>query len=418
MLKNTVPKGLTAEVLRTIATAVGTPAYVYDWEHIENQCRTLQKSLCDVDHLLCFAVKANSNLHILSRMFALGMGADVVSGGEYQRALRAGCPPQRIVFSGVGKLPAEIDAALKTGLFTFNVESIFEISLIAAAAKRAKVTAPICLRVNPNIDAKTNPYIATGLYETKFGIAESDMPAALALVKQYQSQLTFKGIACHIGSQITEAGPLQEAALRMRALAEQLRAEGWQVPVVNLGGGLGILYNDEKPLSLSEYGNIVKQVAQAGVKLVLEPGRVLVGNSGVLLTRVLGTKATPHKRFVIVDGAMTELIRPCLYEAYHDIVPLDAPSDSKNAKLTDVVGPVCETSDFLGKDRLLPEVKEGDYLVVCSAGAYGASMGSTYNSRPRPPEVLVEKGQAVMIRRREALEELWALETASPLAFK
>lgn len=394
--------------LSRIAQAVGTPAYIYSATTLDSRCEILKKAFESYPTLICFAVKANHNLSVLKRVFGHGLGADVVSVGELERALKAGVSPERVVFSGVGKTDAEISAAIQRGIYSFNVESPYELGRLAALAASAKSPVGISLRINPNIDVKTNPYIATGLYTTKFGIAEQDLAPLLATLKNHK-QLRLLGLACHIGSQITELGPFREAVTRLVQLTRDLSSQGFRPECVNLGGGLGIPYRGEAVPSANEYGEtLLKALEGTGLRLLIEPGRSLVGEMGALLTRVIQVKKTPKKTFVVVDAAMNDLIRPSLYDAYHAIEPVK--KSGAKSSVVDVVGPVCETGDFLGLDRELPELSSGDLLLVRSCGAYGATMASNYNTRPRAPEVLVENGDFRVVRRRERLQDLWALE--------
>lgn len=407
-----LPSSLKSTVLREIAEQYGTPVYVYSWGHISGQCASFKAHIGHQPSTICYAVKANNNVSLLRNIFSEGMGADVVSGGEFQRAQRGNCPPHKMVFSGVGKSKDEISMALEYGLLAFNVESLFELAHIEEMAQKLGKIAPVCLRINPNIDAKTNPYIATGLYETKFGLSEDSIPEALTLLKELK-HVKLLGLACHIGSQITDLGPIRQALERMLGIVGELRSKGYVLEILNMGGGLGINYGNEMAPTIAQYGQMLTHaLSGSSLRLVLEPGRALVGNSGVLLTRVLGSKWTPKKRFVIVDAAMTELIRPCLYDAFHhvSVVHSAVPTPEVDG-LTDVVGPVCETSDFLALNRQLPLLEGGALLAIHSCGAYGASMGSSYNTRPRPPEVLVSKDSSYrLIRRRETVSEIWQAE--------
>lgn len=396
--------------LARIAAEVGTPCFVYSRASLTSAARALTGAFAAHPTLACYAVKANGNLSVLKELFSQGLGADVVSAGEMERALAAGVRADRIVFSGVGKTDEEISRALENAILALNVESLEEIQRIGIIARRLKRTAPICLRVNPNIDAKTNPYIATGLYTTKFGIAESDLPEALSLVKKL-GEVRLLGLACHIGSQITELGPFTEAARRMSELSVKVRSQGFPLESLDLGGGLGIRYDDETPPSISDYAKtLLTAVAPTGLKLILEPGRWLVGNAGLLVTRVIGTKRTPEKRFLIVDAAMNDLARPALYDAFHRIVPFREKAWS--ADQGDIVGPICESGDFLAKDRKLPDATAGDLLIVQSCGAYGSSMSSRYNCRPLSPEVLVDGAQFRIVRPRETTASQWESEKA------
>ncbi len=396
--------------LEHIAKEVGTPCYVYSLATLRRHARRLQEAFASYPTLPCFAVKANSNLSVLREIFSLGYGADIVSLGELERAIRADVDPERVVYSGVGKRVDEIEAALARGIFSFNVESMGELEQIAAVSRRKGAVARIALRVNPNIDAKTNPKITTGLFSTKFGLVESQ---ALAMAERIKSLPSLKlvGVGCHIGSQILEIQPLAEAAKILAAFAEKLRAQGHQLECIDMGGGLGIRYKNEEPPEPELYAKaLIDAVRPTGLKLLIEPGRVLVGNMGILLTRVIARKQTPEKSFLIVDGAMNDLIRPSMYDSFHEIRAVRESAKEAN-RLMDVVGPVCETGDFFGKDRLLPEsLDEGDLVYLRSAGAYGSAMASNYNSRPRAPEILVDGTQFRVVRQREKLEDLWRLE--------
>lgn len=397
--------------LPKLAAEIGTPAYVYSEATLVRHCRNFLAAFKSYPTTACFAVKSLSNLSVMQRIFAEGFGADLVSIGELERALLAGAKPDQIVFSGVGKKDDEIIRALDVGILMFNVESPFELDRIASLAKARGKVAGVALRVNPNIDAKTNEKISTGLYTTKFGLPEEELPPLLARIAQ-DKHLSLAGIGCHIGSQITELGPLGDAARRMAEIAQGILAQGHKPKCLDMGGGLGIRYRDEQPPSLEDYARtLIKAVAPTGLSLIVEPGRVLVGNIGILLTRVIGVKKTPARHFVIVDAAMNDLIRPSLYESFHEILPV-TPRTQAPEVLCDVVGPVCETGDFLGKGRTLPLPEEGDLLAVRGCGAYASSMASQYNSRPRAAEVLVQGGGFRVVRPRETLESLWASELA------
>lgn len=396
--------------LPELAAQVGTPAYVYSEATLTRHCRRFLDAFKSYPTLACFAVKALSNLSVLNRIAQEGFGADLVSRGELERALLAGVKPEKIVFSGVGKTDDEIQRALDVGILMFNVESGYELDRIGELAQRKKTTARVALRVNPNIDAKTNEKISTGLYTTKFGLPEDELPALLGRIKR-QGSLKLAGIGCHIGSQITELSPLGDAARRMAEIAQGVMAQGHKLEFLDMGGGLGIRYKDEQPPSLEDYAQtVIEAIAPTGLKLIVEPGRVLVGNVGVLLTRVIGVKKTPARHFVVVDAAMNDLIRPTLYDSYHDILPVKTPARGEAEVLCDFVGPVCETGDFLGKGRTLPLPKEGDLVMIRGCGAYASSMASQYNSRPRAPEVMVSGSTSRVIRPRETLESLWSGE--------
>jgi len=395
--------------LSAIAERVGTPCYVYSQATLARHCKVLVEAFASYPTTLCYAVKANSNLTVLKEIFASGFGADVVSAGELERALLAGAAPEKIVFSGVGKQAHEIRKGIKAGIRSFNVESRDELALIEATAKEMKNVARISLRINPNIDARTNPAITTGLYSTKFGLAEDEAREIILSLRERPS-LELVGIACHIGSQIVDLEPLQSAARRMASFAAEARAMGFPLRYLNAGGGLGIRYKNEVPPPVEAYAAaLIQEIAQTGLELVVEPGRVLVGNIGVLLTRVLSVKKTPVKTFFIVDAAMNDLLRPSIYGSYHEILPVST-ANGEECVLADIVGPICETGDFLGKDRTLPLARIGDLMFVRGCGAYSSSMASNYNSRPRAPEVLVSGDSTQIIRRRESLESLWAHE--------
>lgn len=390
--------------LREIAARVGTPCYVYSLATLQRHYRVFHEAFDAIDHLVCFSVKANSNLAVLRTFVKEGSGFDIVSGGELFRALRAGADPGKIVFSGVGKSRDEIRAALAVGILMFNVESPGELEAINEIAGAAGARARVALRVNPDVDPKTHPYISTGLKKSKFGIhmqrSVEDYRRARAL-----PHVEVVGIDCHIGSQLTTVPPFVDALARIRHLAERLRHEGFDIRYIDMGGGLGITYNDEQPPGPHEYAAaIVEGLRGLDVTLVLEPGRVIVGNAGMLLTRVLYLKGTDEKNFVVVDGGMNDLIRPALYGSYQAIEPvIRRDGDGFTA---DVVGPVCESGDFFAKDRRLPAIEPGDLLAVMSAGAYGFVMASNYNTRPRPPEVLVAGTDVHVVRTRETQEEL------------
>lgn len=400
--------------LEQLARQYGTPLFVYSRQALVRQFTRLRAAFASYPTLACFAVKSNSNIAILAEAGRHGYGADVVSVGELERALAAGIPADRIVFSGVGKRPDEIHRGLQAGILSFNVESLFELDTIAHLATEAGQTARICLRINPNISAETHAHITTGLHDTKFGVPEADLPAALDRIRATTS-LTLIGISCHIGSQITKLEPLRQAAQTMRAFAERIRAQGFAIELLDLGGGLGIRYADETPPDFRDYAAaLIEAMAGSGLRLVLEPGRVLVGNAGVLVTQVLGIKKTPAKTFVVVDAAMNDLARPALYGAFHGVAPVRSPASSSES-VVDIVGPICESTDTLARNRSIALPAAGDFLFFKSCGAYGSSMGSTYNSRPRPPEVLVDGKQSHVIRERESLQDIWRHERIAQL---
>jgi len=397
--------------LADVAAHVGTPCYVYSRAALEDAYRAFEAALGGREHLVCYAMKANSNLAVLDLFARLGAGFDIVSGGELARALAAGGRPERIVFSGVGKTEAEIGTALASGILCFNVESAAELARIARIAAATGRRAPVSLRVNPDVDPRTHPYISTGLKENKFGVAYGD---ALALYRQAAAapSLEVIGLGFHIGSQLAEVAPFVDALDRLLALADALEREGIRLRHVDIGGGLGIRYRDEHPPAVADYlGAMLARLAGRPYRLLLEPGRALVGNAGLLLTRVEYLKPGAPRSFAIVDAAMNDLMRPSLYDAWHDILPVVR--RAAPAGRYEVVGPVCETGDFLGRDRDLA-IAEGDLLAVMSAGAYGMSMSSNYNSRPRAAEVVVDGAVVHVVRTRESVESLFALERRLP----
>ncbi len=397
--------------LSAIAERFGTPTYVYSRAHIEAQYRAYADALSGIPHLVCFAVKANSNLGVLNVLARLGAGFDIVSRGELERVLAAGGKPDRIVFSGVGKSRDDMRRALEVGVHCFNVESTVELERLQVVAAELGKVAAISLRVNPDVDAGTHPYISTGLKENKFGIAIADAEAVYARAAELPN-LKVVGVDCHIGSQLTTLPPFLDALDRLLALIDRLAARGIRIEHLDLGGGLGVRYKDETPPLAGDYIAAVRErIAGRNLALVFEPGRSIVANAGVLLTRVEYLKHTEHKDFAIIDAAMNDLIRPALYQAWMDVVPV-SPREGE-ARAYDLVGPICETGDFLAKNRELV-LEEGDLLAVCSAGAYGFVMSSNYNTRGRAAEVLVDGEQAHEVRRRETLAELYAGESLLP----
>ena len=397
--------------LRAVADAVGTPAYIYSRAALLESYSAYDRAFAAVPHVICYAVKANANLGVLATLARAGAGADIVSGGELFRALRAGVPPKKIIFSGLGKTRDEMRDALKADILMLNVESVSELRALDEVAREMGVRAPVGLRVNPDVDPQTHPYISTGLKTSKFGI-----PIAEALAV-YDEAARLKGvevlgIQMHVGSQLTKTTPFADAGARLAALAKTLRERGITVRYLDLGGGLGIRYRDEKPPRHEDYAAVLVPLArELDVTVVIEPGRSIVGNAGVLLTRVLYRKTTEAKRFVVVDAAMNDLIRPSFYDAYHEIRPVDEAQTTAPVETADVVGPICESGDFLAKDRALPNLGEGDLVAVMSAGAYGFAMASNYNARPRAAEVLVDGAGYTIVRRRETYEDLVAGET-------
>jgi diaminopimelate decarboxylase len=391
--------------LSRIAKEIGTPCYIYSYGTLTRHFRAFDGAFHGIPHIVAFAMKANSNLAILRLMAREGSGADIVSGGELYRALKAGIQPAKIVFAGVGKSREEIRAALDADILMFNVESSAELKLISEVATEMSRRARVALRINPDIDPKTHPYISTGLKKSKFGIAADRALEEFKLASSLK-HVEVVGVHKHIGSQLTEITPFVDALKRILSLVELLKAQGTDIRYINIGGGLGITYADERPPHPKDLAEAISpMIRDLKCVLIMEPGRVIVGNAGVLMTKVLYTKDTDAKRFVIVDAAMNDLIRPSLYGAYHDIRPVREMLHPRT-KTVDVVGPVCESGDFLAKDRNLPEVGNGDLLAVMSAGAYGFVMSSNYNSRPRIPEVLIKEGQVHVIRARESYEDL------------
>jgi len=393
--------------LSEVADQFDTPAYVYSKTALIAAFNNFEAGLSNFSHLICFAVKANPNLAILNLFASIGAGFDIVSGGELARVIAAGGDPSKIVFSGVGKTADEMRAALSAGIFCFNVESAAELERLNAVAGEMGKVAPVSLRVNPNVDAKTHPYISTGLKNNKFGVAYED---AFGLYQRASDMpnIAVHGVDCHIGSQLTELSPFLDSMDRVLALVDQLEAVGIHIQHIDVGGGIGICYSDETPPDFSVYAAaVLKKVEGRNVKLVFEPGRALVGNAGVLLTKVEYLKHTESKNFAIVDAAMNDLMRPALYDAYHEILAVK-PRQGE-ALNYEIVGPVCESGDFLGHDRMLA-LEEGDLLAIMSAGAYGMSMSSNYNTRPRAAEVMVDGDKCHLIRRRETVAELFALE--------
>ncbi|RJG12950.1 diaminopimelate decarboxylase [Pseudomonas cavernicola] len=397
--------------LSAIAERFGTPTYVYSRAHIAAQYHAYADALDGVAHLVCYAVKANSNLAVLNVLARLGAGFDIVSRGELERVLAAGGEPSKIVFSGVGKTRDDMRRALQVGVHCFNVESTDELERLQLVAAELGVQAPVSLRVNPDVDAGTHPYISTGLKENKFGIAIADAEAVYARANEL-ANLQVIGVDCHIGSQLTSLPPFIDALDRLLALIDRLAERGIRIRHLDLGGGVGVRYKDETPPLVSDYIQAVRaRTAGRDLALVFEPGRYIVANAGVLLTQVEYLKHTEHKDFAIVDAAMNDLIRPALYQAWMDVVAVQ-PRDGQ-PRLYDIVGPICETGDFLAKGRELA-LAEGDLLAVCSAGAYGFVMSSNYNTRGRCAEVLVDGEQAFEVRRRETVQELYAGESLLP----
>ncbi|UUM30706.1 diaminopimelate decarboxylase [Vibrio japonicus] len=398
--------------LSDLAHQYGTPLYVYSRATLERHWHAFDKSVGAHPHLVCYAVKANSNLGVLNALARLGSGFDIVSGGELERVLAAGGDPSKVVFSGVGKTEEEMKRALELGIKCFNVESEPELERLNKVAGALGVKAPISLRINPDVDANTHPYISTGLRDNKFGIAFDRAPEVYKFAASLKN-LNVKGIDCHIGSQLTDIEPFIDATDRLLALIDDLEAQGITIEHLDVGGGLGVVYRDELPPEPSEYAKALlgRLDNHQNLELIFEPGRAIAANAGVLLTKVEFLKHTEHKNFAIIDAAMNDLMRPALYQAWQDIVPVK-PREGE-AVTYDLVGPICETGDFLGKDRTLV-LEQNDLLAVRSAGAYGFVMSSNYNTRTRVAEVMVDGDQAHLVRQREELSSLWALENILP----
>ncbi|BBM63411.1 diaminopimelate decarboxylase [Vibrio alfacsensis] len=398
--------------LHALAEQYGTPLYVYSRATLERHWNAFDSSVGQHPHLVCYAVKANSNLGVLNALARLGSGFDIVSGGELERVIAAGGDAKKVVFSGVGKTPAEMKRALELGIKCFNVESEPELERLNRVAGELGVIAPISLRINPDVDAKTHPYISTGLRDNKFGIAFDRAPAVYQFAQSLPN-LNVQGIDCHIGSQLTNIEPFIDATDRLLALIDDLKAQGINIRHLDVGGGLGVVYRDELPPQPSDYAKalLARLENHQELELIFEPGRAIAANAGILLTRVEFLKHTEHKNFAIIDAAMNDLMRPALYQAWQDIVPV-SPRDGE-AQTYDLVGPICETGDFLGKDRALV-LQEGDLLAVRSAGAYGFVMSSNYNTRTRAAEVMVDGTQSHLVRQREELTSLWQLEQILP----
>ncbi|PKM22377.1 MAG: diaminopimelate decarboxylase [Gammaproteobacteria bacterium HGW-Gammaproteobacteria-14] len=393
-----------------LAERFGTPLYIYSRATLERHFRAFDDAFGDHPHQVCYAVKANSNIAVLNILARLGAGFDIVSGGELTRVLRAGGDPHKIVFSGVGKTADEIELALKVGIHCFNVESAAELELLNLVAGEQDTVARIAIRVNPDVDAETHPYISTGLKENKFGVDIEEAPALYQHAADL-AHIEVIGVDCHIGSQLTKLTPFEDALTRVLALVDKLQAQGITIRHLDLGGGLGVRYRDETPPEPADYIAALLKHIPADMPVHIEPGRAIAANAGLFATRVLYLKPTAHKNFAVVDGAMNDLIRPSLYSAWMDIIPVQ-PHDA-DCRQWDIVGPVCETGDFLGKDRTL-SLESGDLLAIRSAGAYGFSMASNYNSRNRPAEVMVDGDQAFLVRQRETYEEQLRLESLLP----
>jgi len=398
--------------VKEIAARIGTPFYLYSHATLKRHFEVFSEAFNGVDNLICYSAKANTNLAVLKLYADLGCGLDIVSGGELYRGLNAGFAPERIVYSGVGKTVEEIDYALDSGILMFNVESLAELEQIDRRAGKLKKRASVSIRVNPDVDPKTHPYTATGLKKNKFGIGH-DVALDSYRAADKLENLDIVGVDCHIGSQITEAEPFQAALQNLKGLIDELKSCGMNIRYLDMGGGLGITYADETPPSLQEYADaIISQLKDTGLQLILEPGRVLVGNAGILVTEVLYRKSGEVKNFVIVDAGMNDLLRPTLYQAFHAIEPVV--NSRKEMIVADVVGPICESGDFLAIDRSIANVQSGDLMAVMSAGAYGFVMSSNYCSRPRVAEVMVKGDRFNVVKARESYEDLVRGEALPP----
>ena len=391
--------------IQHIVEQVGTPCYIYSHRTLIRHFHAFDDAFHDIPHIVAYAMKANSNIAVLKLLAKEGSGADIVSGGELFRALKAGVPSHKIVFAGVGKSSEEIRYALESKILMFNVESSGELLLINEVAQAMGLRANVALRINPDIDPQTHPYISTGLKKSKFGIA------ADRALKEFESAITLPhidvvGVHCHIGSQLTQVTPFVDAIKKVLGLIQTLKSQGVKIRYMNIGGGLGITYSDETPPHPKDLAAAIAPLLQTtSCEIIMEPGRSIVGNAGILVTKVLYNKKGTHKQFVIVDAAMNDLLRPSLYEAHHEIQPV-LKNESAPVNTVDVVGPICESGDFLAKDRKMPQLQSGDLLAVMSAGAYGFTMASNYNSRPKTPEVLVKDDTIMVIRQRETYEDL------------
>jgi diaminopimelate decarboxylase len=398
--------------LAQLAAQYSTPLYVYSRAALTANYLAFDQAFDFIDHQVCFAVKSNSNIGVLSILAKLGAGFDIVSGGELERVLAAGGAPEKVVFSGLGKTEAEIERALQVGIACFNVESAAEITRIDRVAQRLGVRAPISLRVNPDVDAQTHPYISTGLKENKFGIPSDTVYEVYALAASLAG-IEVVGIDCHIGSQLTTTQPFQDALIKVIEMIKNLKAQGIHLKHIDIGGGLGVTYRDETPPTPAQYAEALRPaLEELGLKVYMEPGRAISANAGVLLTTVDMLKPTAHRNFALIDAAMNDLVRPSLYGAWMDIQSVSKPR-TQDVKVWDLVGSICETGDFLGKERELA-LEAGDVLAVMGAGAYGFVMASNYNTRGRAAEIVVDGDQAYVVRKREVVNELWALESLVP----
>lgn len=400
-----------------LARRFGSPLFVYSYHTIIDHFYKLKTAFRRINPLICYSVKANSNLAILKALVDKGAGLDIVSGGELYRALKAGCPAQKIVYASVGKTGKEIEEALRKGILFFNVESPAELENIDAIAKRLNKTARIAIRINPDVEPKTHKYITTGKLTNKFGI-DFNGAYRILLTRNKFTNLKILGLHIHIGSQILKGSSYVAAISKVADFIRGLKRKGILLEYLNIGGGLGITYGKESPQTAQDFAkNVLPLLEKSGLKIIMEPGRFIVGNAGILVVRVLYVKSTPKKKFIIVDGGMNDLIRPCLYGAYHEIVPLVLSAGKIKKEKADVVGPICESGDFFAKDRFLARVKEGDFLAIMGCGAYGFSMSSNYNSRLKAEEVMVVKDQTFVVRKRDAYEDLIRNEIIPPFLF-
>jgi diaminopimelate decarboxylase len=401
-----------------IVQRYGTPLYIYSYHTLLDHFLKLKNAFSSVTPLICYSVKANSNLALLKALVDKGAGLDIVSGGELYRALEVGCPPERIVYASVGKTDTEIEEAIKRGILFFNVESLSELKNIDRIAGRLRRVTHVAIRINPDVEPKTHKFITTGKLTNKFGV---DLETAYQIFKTrgVLPNIRISGIHIHIGSQITESAPFVAAVTKVIRFSQRLAAEHIPLEYLNIGGGLGIVYRQETPQTASDFAKkIVPLLKQSGLRLIMEPGRFIAGNAGILVTKVLYVKKTPKKQFVIVDAGMNDLIRPALYDAYHEIVPVNQATGRRVPRVkVDVVGPICESGDYFAKDRLLPAVNEGEFIAIMGTGAYGMSMASNYNSRRRAEEVLVVKDRVFVIRKRDTFEDIVRNEVVPPFLF-
>jgi len=396
-----------------LAIKFGTPLYIYSYHTLIDHFLKLKNAFSSIDSLICYSVKANSNLAILKALVDKGAGLDIVSGGELFRAIKVGCPPQKIVYASVGKTDKEIEEAIKRKILFFNVESIPELENINRISKRLNRITQVTIRINPDVEPKTHKYITTGKITNKFGIDFKNAYQIL-LLRKALSNVKISGLHIHIGSQITESVPYVAAITKMVDFIKKLSKKGIKLEYLNIGGGLGIIYNKETPQTAQKFAQkVLPLLSETGLKIILEPGRFIVGNAGILVTKILYIKSTPKKKFIIVDAGMNDLVRPALYSAYHNILPITDNRLPITDKV-DIVGPICESADLFAKERKLPKVKEGDFLAIMGAGAYGFSMSSNYNSRPRAEEIIVVKDKYFVIRKRETQEDLIRNEIIPP----